>query len=456
MVQAFKLPDLGEGIHEGEIVDVLVSVGDRIEEGQPFLVIETDKATVEIPSPFTGTVQEIRVKPGDLVKVGTVLTVFGNGEILEPSPPRAPSQGEALADQASRSAGPDGESHEDRHPRQGPVPASPATRRLARELSVDLRQVAGSGPAGLVTAEDVRAVAQRGAEPDGAAASSGKAAEQVESPAAGGKQEGPILVGEARDRPADSSSGTIAPDLPDFGRWGPVERVQLRSVRRATAAHMALAWAQVPHVNHQDLADITELESFRRRHTAGIDSLGGKLTLTVFVLKAVVAALRKYPSFNSSLDMQKQEIILKGYYHIGVASDTDRGLLVPVLREVDRKSIAELAVELSQMASRARAGETSLEELQGGTFTVTNIGALGGTGFSPIVNYPQVAILGMGRARPQPVVVGNEEEYEMVPRLLMPLVLAFDHRVVDGADAARFLGMVIKLLEKPDEMWLRV
>jgi pyruvate dehydrogenase E2 component (dihydrolipoamide acetyltransferase) len=469
MAQPFKLPDLGEGIHEGEVVAVLVSEGDRVAEGQPILEVETDKAAVQIPCPFSGTIQEIRVKPNDLVRVGSVMMTFderGTAESTDASMPvgavaadghegnsRAVLEGsklgiaERLSEQLGNGVSGDktgghagvesegtatpgaGQLHPD-----GPVPASPATRRLAREMGVNLRLVPGSGPAGLVTAGDVRAFAARAADP-------------VEAP----------TPEPFADKPQPGPSGReAAPALPDFGKWGPVERTPLRSVRRTTAQHMALSWSQIPHVNHQDVADITLLEEFRRRQAGQVEAMGGKLTLTVLVMKAAVAALKAYPGFNSSLDTSAQEIILKRYYHLGIAADTERGLIVPVIRDVDRKSIVELAIEMKRMAERARAGKTSLEEMQGGTFTITNIGALGGTGFAAIINHPQVAILGMGRAKLQPVVLGDLDSYEIVPRLMLPLVLAFDHRVMDGADAARFVGTIKDSLENPDRLWLRM
>ncbi|HSJ52136.1 MAG TPA: 2-oxo acid dehydrogenase subunit E2, partial [Anaerolineae bacterium] len=242
------------------------------------------------------------------------------------------------------------------------------------------------------------------------------------------------------------------PPLPDFQRWGQVERVPLRSVRRATAKHMALAWSQIAHVSHQDVADVTELEALRNKYKGELAEQGGSLSLTVFVLKAAIAALKAHPRFNASLDTDSEEIVLKRYYNIGIAVDTERGLLVPVIRDVDRKSIAELAVELKALVQRTREGTVELEEMQGGTFTITNPGPLGGTAFAPIVNYPEVAILGMAKATWQPVVQGEGAQARIVPRLMLPLILAFDHRVVDGADAARFVTMIIELLEAPDRL----
>jgi len=421
MSRSFKLPDLGEGIHEGEVLAVPVAVGQEVKEGDIILEVETDKAAVEIPSPFNGRVQEIRVKPGDIVKVGDVMMTFADGDEVQdsgvekaaaptpPDPQAAAPQGPALRP-------------------EGPVPASPATRRLARELGVDLHQVSPSGPAGLVTAEDVRAFAKEGPAAAGAAA----------APAA-----------DAVPRVLDIA----VPPLPDFTRWGRVERVPFRSVRRATARQMSLAWSQIPHVNSQDVVDITKLEAFRQKHKAEIEAIGGKLTTTVFAVKAVATALKTYPNFNATLDDKNNEIIIKHYYHVGVAVNTDKGLIVPVLRDVDRKSIRELALELTALVQRTRERKTTVEEMQGGTFTITNAGAMGGGFFAPIINYPEVAILGMGQARMQPVVREQAPgDYLIVPRLIMPIVLCIDHRVLDGADAIKFLKVLVDTLEDPDEL----
>ncbi|MCU0572418.1 MAG: 2-oxo acid dehydrogenase subunit E2 [Syntrophobacteraceae bacterium] len=445
----FKLPDLGEGIHEGEIIDVLVAVGDTVEDGQPILVVETDKATTEVPAPVTGKVAEILVKPGDEVKVGQVLMTFSTEDerrVTRPAVEGPPKKGvEAPAEPSPEpppgkagerdreEAAPKGEEAPRSAAPPGPVPATPSTRRLARELGVDIRGVIPSGPGGRVTAEDVRAFAEQG----------GKPAEKPEAPPAAERGEIPLA-------PAVISRVEVE----DHARWGPVERIPLKSIRRATARHMALAWSQIPHVAHQDVADITELEAFRRRHKAGIEDRGGALSLTVFALKAAVAALKAHPRFNASLDTAAEEIVLKQYVHIGVAVDSDRGLIVPVIRDVDRKSVTELAIELLSLAERTREGKTQVEELQGGSFTITNIGVLGGTGFNPIINFPQVAILGLAQARWQSIVRGRHEPFEIVPRLMLPLILGFDHRVVDGADAARFLNRVKENLEDPEKLLL--
>jgi pyruvate dehydrogenase E2 component (dihydrolipoamide acetyltransferase) len=441
MAQEFKLPDLGEGIHEGEIVKVLVQVGEEIKEDQPILEVETDKATVEIPSPFSGPVTDIRVKQGDLVHVGDVMLVVGDGAAAE-----APAPEEKAPEPEKKAPEPAAEKLAAKQPpaapqREGPVPAAPSTRRLARELGIDLRQVPASGPGGRVTAQDVRAFAEQGPAPEEEEAERAPARAPVAAPA---------------EVSAIRPSAVPVPELPDFTRWGEVERVPLRSVRRATAKHMALAWSQIPHVSHHDLADITDLDAFRREYKERVKEEGGSLTLTVFAIKAVVAALKAFPRFNASLDADTEDILLKKYYNIGVATDTERGLVVPVIHDADRKSITELAVALPKLVEKTRSGETSLDEMQGGTFTITNIGPLGGTGFAPIVNYPEVAILGMARASWQPVVVWKKGKATFVPRLLLPLILAFDHRVVDGADAARFMNVIIDILQDPNRMLMAV
>jgi pyruvate dehydrogenase E2 component (dihydrolipoamide acetyltransferase) len=424
MARAFKLPDLGEGVHEGEILAVHVSVGQKVKEGDIILEVETDKAAVEIPSPFSGTVAEIRVKPGDTVKVGDVLMTFGNGEAAEAV--EAGKLDDVPSETVETEKGvspPEAEKH------KRPVPASPATRRLARELGVDLHQVTPTGSGGIVTADDVRALAEPGKD-------------VVEAPAAG-----EVIQVEA---PAVSIS---SPTLPDFTKWGPVERVPFRSLRRATAKQMVIAWSQIPHVTSQDQVDVTKLEAFRQKHKAEIQAMGGRLTMTVFALKAVATALKTYPQFNATLDVEAGEIIIKNYFHIGIAVNTDNGLIVPVVRDVDRKSIKELSIELNDIVEQTRSRKISLNDLQGGTFTITNAGAMGGGYFAPIINFPEVAILGMGQGRLQPTVIdkGNGE-HEIAPRLIMPIVLCIDHRVLDGADAIKFLKVVIDSLEDPDEL----
>ena len=418
MTLSFRLPDLGEGVHEAEILEIPVEEGQAVQEGDIILEVETDKAAVEIPSPRAGIIQAIRVSQGQTVKVGDVLILFAGAETNIEEEVTAQKQTETTpTSKTSRT----------------PVPASPSTRRIARELAVDLHQVMPSGANGIVTAEDVRRHAES------AIPEEKEAASLVASP------------DEIRQIAVD------VPPLPDFSQWGEIERQPFRSIRRATAARMAASWSQIPHVNCQDVADITKLEEFRLRHKRDIEGAGGRLTMTVFALKAVATALKTYPQFNASLDLEHQEIILKKYFHIGIAVDTVHGLMVPVIRDVDRKSIKEIAIELNNTIERARNRQSDREELVGGSFTITNAGAIGGGYFSAIINYPDIAILGLGQGRMQPAVVpGSGGRHEIVPRLLMPLVLCFDHRVADGADAIRFQRLIIDILQDPDELLINM
>lgn len=425
----FKLPDLGEGIHEGEIISVLVSEGDIVSEGDAVLEVETDKATVELPSPYTGTVAQILVKPGDIVRVGDVMMTFGDeGKTVEKplETGTAVTPTEKLPESAAlpeRGAG-------------RPVPASPATRRLARELGVELHEVTPSGAAGLVTAENVRAHA---------ASKPGATVDTQPEP--------------ARAVPLETAGSLAdAPELPDFSTWGPIEMIPLRSIRRATARRTALAWSQIPHAASQDDIDVSRLASLRRRLKPGIEDAGGKLTLTVFAVKAAAAALKKYPNFCVSVDPGKGTIIQKRYVHVGVAADTGKGLVVPVIRDAASKSIVDISIELKELLQRTRERKVRPDELQGGVFTITNIGAAGGRGhFAPIINYPEAAILGLSKARLQPVVIRNREgKTATAARLIMPVVLAIDHRVLDGIDSARFLDYFRTLLENPEQLLISI
>jgi pyruvate dehydrogenase E2 component (dihydrolipoamide acetyltransferase) len=435
MARDFKLPDLGEGLTEAEIVSVLVSEGDEIKEDQAVLLVETEKAQVELPSPFGGRVATVHVQAGQRVKVGAVLLSFADAAGAAPKAPPSPAsspRATAPAPTAAHGAG--------APPATGlPPAATPATRRLARELGVELAHVRGTGAGGRILDEDVRAAAGGG----GAAAAPAARGEQAAARPAAPAAEAP---GEARPLAAS----TALPPLPRFEQWGAVEREPLRGIRRRSAEHLALAWAVIPHVTQHDQADVTELETMRRRQQKRGGEGSADLTLTVFLIKAVAIALGSHPRFNASLDHATGELVLKRYYNIGVAVDTDQGLMVPVLRGVDGKRIRELAAELAALVARTREGRATLEDLRGGTFTVTNTGALGGTGATPIINYPEVAILGVGRGRLTPVV----RDGQIVPRLVLPLSLAFDHRVIDGMEAARFSTEVVDLLEAPERLFL--
>jgi len=435
MATEFKLPDLGEGIHEAEILAVKVAEGEKVKEDQPILEVETDKAVVEIPCPVEGSVEKIHVKAGDTVTVGSVMITFNVGGATA-----APARKEAVAVASSAApakapavvapvAGGNGRSQH----AGGPVLAAPATRRMARDLGVDLKQIRGSGPAGRVVKEDVRAFAE-GVPGAAISAASTKSVSPMESrrQQAGGE---PIVAQPLVAQPVD---------LPDFSKFGPVERIPMRSIRRKIALNMAQSWSHIPHVTHCDEADITQIEEFRVKQEKEGDKTR-RLTPTVFMLKAVVSGLRKYPEFNSSLDEKTGEIIYKHYYNIGIAVATERGLIVPVIRDVDKKSLVELAVELQDIAAKTRTGKIELDRLQGGTFTITNIGSIGGTGMVPMINFPEAAILGMARGKQQPVV----RDGNIVIRTIMPLALSFDHRITDGAEAARFVRHVADFMEEP-------
>jgi pyruvate dehydrogenase E2 component (dihydrolipoamide acetyltransferase) len=429
MARPFVLPDLGEGLTEAEIVGVLVREGDVIPEDAPLLEVETDKARVEIPSPLSGRIERVHVSPGQTVKVGEVLVTFADAAAA----PGGTSRVEP--------AGPD---------HRGPVPATPATRRLARERGVDLRALRGSGPGGRITDDDVRAAAA------GAPAAAAPAAEdRARAPerADGGDRAAapgvPVTEAPGPARPL-GGVGLEPPPLPRFEQWGPVERQPLSHLRRTIAERMTLSATLVPHVTHFDRADVTDLDAVIRRNLDAAGARGVPLTLTGFLLKAVALALPAHPQFNASLDPARGELIVKRYCHLGVAVATDRGLIVPVIRDVDRKPLLEVARELAALAQRVREGKATLDDLRGGTFTLTNVGALGGTGAIPIINYPEVAILGVARARQEAVV----RDGQIVARLLLPLSLTFDHRVADGADGARFAADIVRRLERPDELLL--
>jgi pyruvate dehydrogenase E2 component (dihydrolipoamide acetyltransferase) len=429
----FLLPDPGEGIHEAEILEVHVSAGDEVKDGDPLFSVETDKAVVDIPASFDGEISEVRVEVGDMVEVGSVLLTFTDlGEPAstedetnqtEDEPSEEEPAGEIAKTTASDETTPpdeeppqEGDDRDANAHKQRPVPASPATRSLAKRLDVDLHEVEGSGPAGRIEPADVQAAAGQG--------------------------EGP-----AGDKAADVAK----PEEED------VEWVELRGVRRATARNMTTSWREIPHVFHHEVADITELEELRHKHASRIEEDGGRLSITPFLIKAAARALSEHPRFNASFDAENERVALKRAINIGVAVDTDDGLIVPVIQDVPRKSIAQIAREVPEMAERMRGGDRALEDLQGGTFTITNPGGIGGTSFNPIINHPQVAILGAARAREVPVLEkGDDDSTEIVVRLHLPLVVAFDHRVNDGADAARFMNTIKELLEDPGQLVLNV
>jgi pyruvate dehydrogenase E2 component (dihydrolipoamide acetyltransferase) len=508
----FTLPELGEQIESGDVLRVLVKAGDTIAKDQPVLELETDKATIEVPSSVAGTVKEIKVKAGDKVKVGQAILSYdeagGAAAPAAPKPAAADERGKqaqaaampakagdegtrqggartAAADERQKAEGetpkgsvekvedtdelqpdvevtdratkPDksgvkdptvgpqaaagaGQAQgaeevrpsqaadrganvvnitrgaravtENAAPEMPPAPAAPSVRRTARELGVDISEVQGSGPNGRISVEDVKAHVKR-------------------------------LVTSGVGR-GGAAAGVA---LPDFTRWGSVERQPIRAVRRKTAEHLSAAWTTIPHVTQCDLADITGLEELRKKYTKQVEAAGGNLTVTSIAVKVIAAALRVFPQFNASIDLAADEIVVKKYVNIGVAVDTDRGLLVPVIRDADQKNIVQLSVELAQLSDKARSRKISLEEMQGGCFSISNLGGIGGTYFTPIVNAPEVAILGISRARMDPVY--DKATGGFAPRFMLPLSLSYDHRVVDGADGIRFLRWVCEALENP-------
>jgi pyruvate dehydrogenase E2 component (dihydrolipoamide acetyltransferase) len=497
MPTEFKLPEVGENIAYGDVARVLVSPGDTVAKDQSVLELETDKATIEVPSSVAGTVGEVRVKQGDRIKIGQVIFTVDEGggagakkpeakekaepakaakadkgdrgdkrkpqpsapeegglsqraqsavPVDEPEPPAPDEQaakGAAEQDKGrvdgpaaqvaqpaataaspkkrgevveiSRGARPQPAAQPPQAPAQGPAaPAAPSVRRLARELGVDIHGVPGSGPEGRISLEDVQ--------------------EYVKAALAGG----------------GAGRTAAAVPLPDFTKWGDVDRKPMSNIRRKTAEHLSNAWNTIPHVTQFDKADITGIEALRQQFGARAEKAGGKLTVTAVALKIVATALRKFPQFNSSIDVAQNVIVYKQSVHVGVAVDTERGLLVPVIRDVDQKGIIELAAELGTISEKARAGKLSLDEMQGGGFTITNLGGIGGTAFTPIINWPEVAILGMSRGSHEPVYNGQLFE----PRMMLPLSLSYDHRVIDGADAARFLRWVAEAFEQPFVMAL--
>jgi len=467
-VYTLKLPDLGEGIHEGEIVQWHVGEGQQVEQDAPLVDVLTDKATVTIPSPVKGRLVRLGGKPGDIVKVGQVLAELDTGAAEQPAAqPAAPPAPRASATTPPAAA--------PAPARTGPIPAAPATRRLARELGLDLSQVQGTGPGGRVTPEDLETFQSKegrtgeeflkgeaGGQEAGLA--TGQAAQRVtasgpaspESNRPAQSQPSPEQVLAASSSPSmnPSSSGSFlfSPELlPDYAQQGPVEKEPLRGVRRLTARRMVTAATLVPHVAHFDEADVSSLEALRQRHKARLSAQGGPpLSLLPFVVQAVTRALRAHPKLNASVDLGREEIVLKKFYHLGVAVASPRGLVVPVIRDAERRSPLELAAEIDRLARAAREDKLEAQELRGGTFTITNIGPIGGLAATPIVNYPEVAILALGRAQDRPVV----RDGQVVVRRILPLVLSFDHRLIDGADAARFVNAVVHMLEEPEQLLL--
>ncbi len=409
-----KLPELAEGIESAEVIGILVAVGDAVEVDQAVIEVETDKASAEIPSSKAGIVKEILVGEGDEIKVGqAILILEGNGEggaedeEVEEIEEAPPTNGEEFPEKVR--------TPQPRIEKPAVVqsaPAGPSVRKFAREIGIDISRVGGTGARGRISIEDVKNHAKQ--------------------------------VNESRT--LQTVAGTTAiPPLPDFERWGPVRREKMTRFRRSTASHMVLSWSQIPHVTQFDNADITELDQLRRRFSKKAESVGGKLTITAMLVKIVASALKVHPKFNASVDMGSQEIVYKEYCNVGVAMDTENGLLVPVIKDVGNKNMIDIAVEMVEVSGRAREGKARLDEIEGSTFTITNLGSIGGTHFTPIVNYPEVAILGVGRAHE----ATGFKDGVCRPRLILPLSLSYDHRLIDGAEGIRFLRWVIEAMEEP-------
>jgi pyruvate dehydrogenase E2 component (dihydrolipoamide acetyltransferase) len=478
-VQEFKVPELGENVEQGDVTRVLVKVGDTISREQAVIELETDKATIEVPSSVAGVVKDIKVKAGDKVKVGAVILTVDDGSTTAgtgngagasdaaaapkseakpepkqqekapekvvsmpkrespsqreapPPPSAAPEQPRPAA--VSKPAGPaktdaPQASAQSRAPAVQPrteagpaAPASPSVRRLAREIGVDINEVHGSGPGGRISDEDVKEHARR-------------ILSSVPSTSLG--------AGGGAARPA----GVPAPvPLPDFEKWGAVERQPMTNIRRKTAEHLSHSWNTIPHVTQFDKADITPMEELRSKFRKQVEQAGGNLTVTAVLVKVLAAAVKQFPQFNSSLDVENNAIVYKKYINVGVAVDTEFGLLVPVIRNADQKNITQIAVELHQLSEKARAKKLTLEEMSGGGISISNLGGIGGTYFTPIVNWPEVAILGVSRG----IIESVWRDSKFEPRQLLPLSLSYDHRVIDGADAMRFLRWVVQAIEQP-------
>jgi pyruvate/2-oxoglutarate dehydrogenase complex dihydrolipoamide acyltransferase (E2) component len=416
----FKLPELGENIANGDVVSVLVQEGQRIEGNQGVIELETEKAVIEIPCPHAGRIARIHVKKGDTIKVGqTIVTVEEETAALQKPAAVKPPAAQRPAEKPAAHSPPAEPAAPSRQAPPSVIPAGPAARRIARELGVDLSQVQGTGQRGRITPEDVEAAA---AAPSGAPAAAGTGVFE------------PV----------------VPPGEPGSDAWGPIRREKMSQIRRAIAAQMVKSAGIIPHLTNFDDADITDLEAIRKGVPQGFLGPNLKLSLMPFILRAVALSLRRHPALNSSLDEEQQQIVYRQYVNLGIAVDTPRGLVVPVVRQADRLSIAQLAQALALLAEKARAAKFAIEDTRGGTFSVSNLGSVGGSYSTPIINHPEVAILLPGRARWLPAV----REGRVEPRYMLPLSLSYDHRVVDGATAARFLNEVIGLLQSPGRLLL--
>lgn len=422
----FVVPDLGENIETADVLEVLVKPGDMLAMDQGIIEIETDKATIEVPSNFEGKILEVKVKPGDTVKVGDVLIIVeATIGVQPPSKKQEVKDDKTLtrkpqlepANTTIDSSGTITETQPGKIDKQPPVtkgsaPAAPSVRRIAREIGVDINEIKGSGPGGRISMDDVKAHSKK----------------------------------LHKERKSSAGFGIKQEALPDFTKFGETEKVGMSKIRKVTAEHLSYAWVTIPHVTQFDKADITKLEKSRKEYNSKLKPGETKLTVTAILTKIIASALKEFPQVNSSINMDTKEIIYKKYYNVGIAVDTERGLIVPVIKNVDNKSLNGIASEMNSLAGKARERKISLDELQGGCFTITNLGGIGGTSFTPVVNSPEVAILGVSRGSYEPV---YKEKNTFEPRLMLPLSLSYDHRIIDGADAVRFLNWVVNALEQP-------
>jgi len=431
MKKEIKIPDIAENVETGTIASILVSVGDKITVDQPLVEVETEKASTDIPSLFDGVVAEIKIQEGDEVSVNQVIMIIETEEKEEEedsASEKEKSEADKPDDKFSESDQEEEEDEGDEEPEKedesskkdekeekekgktinlADIPAAPSVRRLAREMDVDLTKVKASGPGDRVTADDVK-----------------KHAETSDDAKTKGQKQEAIKTDE-------------------FEQWGSVTAEKIKTIRKITARNVSESWQRIPHVTHFDEADLTKLEEFRLKYQQKVEKDGVKITITSLLLKICGYALQKFPKFNSSIT--GEEIIYKHYYHIGVAVDTPRGLLVPVIRDVNSKSLIQLSAELDELAKKARDKKINPDEMQGGSFTISNLGGIGGTGFTPIVLPPQVAILGVSRASWRAVYL----EEELHRRMVLPLSVSYDHRIIDGADGARFLRWICNVIEDP-------
>jgi pyruvate dehydrogenase E2 component (dihydrolipoamide acetyltransferase) len=431
-----KLPRLGEGADSGTVASIFVKEGDTVKKDQPLLELESEKAVASIPSPSAGIITRIHVKEGDEIKVGQLIfSLEANGATVRPSEPKRAASAAMVEELTSGEEVIVEEDTAEIDERVGPAgvqppegfapPAAPSIRKMARELGIDLRRVKGSERGGRIVLSDLRRYIQR-------------LQQTTLNPASG-----PQSVQVQSKPPAEGI---------DFSRWGPVVHTKMTTLRRTISNRMVESWTSIPHITQFDEADITGILNLRKKYGAKYEKKGARLTLTSFALKACLPALKKYPLFNASLDEAAGDIVLKEYVHVGIAVDTEQGLIVPVLRNVDRKSLLELSIELSQLAERTRQRKVPLEEMQGGSFTISNQGGIGSGPFTPIINKPEAAILGMGRGVLKPVVRKNRVQ----PRMVLPLSLSYDHRIIDGADAARFMVEIVQAFESFKEADVKI